>query len=98
MTDLRRRYLDDMTLHGLAPTTQKVYVHAVEKLAQHYGRSPALLSEQELRVYSDNYIFQETTITSFLMAGMMASYPIWLEPWRIGCQRRNRTRMFGGCG
>ena len=51
MTDLRRRYLDDMTLHGLAPTTQKVYVHAVKQLAEHYGRSPALLSEQELRDY-----------------------------------------------
>ncbi len=51
MTDLRRRYMDDMTLHGLAPTTQKVYVHAVEKLAQHYGRSPHQLSEQELRDY-----------------------------------------------
>jgi site-specific recombinase XerD len=51
MTDLRRRFLEDMTLHGLAATTQKNYVHAVEKLAQHYGRSPATLSEQELRDY-----------------------------------------------
>jgi integrase/recombinase XerD len=51
MTDLRRRYMDDMTLYGLAPTTQKVYVHAVKQLAEHYGRSPAMLSEQELRDY-----------------------------------------------
>jgi len=51
MTDLRRRFMDDMTLHGMAPTTQKVYVHAVKQLAVHYGRSPDQLSEQELRDY-----------------------------------------------
>ena len=51
MTDLRRRFMDDMTLHGMAPTTQKVYVHAVKQLAAHYGRSPDQLSEQELRDY-----------------------------------------------
>jgi len=51
MTDLRRRFMDDMTLPGMAPTPQKVYVHAVKQLAVHYGRSPDQLSEQELRDY-----------------------------------------------
>ncbi len=51
MTELRRRFMDDMTLHGMAPTTQKVYVYAVKQLAAHYGRSPDQLSEQELRDY-----------------------------------------------
>ena len=51
MTELRRRFLDDMTLHGLAPTTQNVYLNAVEQLAAHYHRSPDQLSEQELRDY-----------------------------------------------
>jgi len=51
MTELRCRFMDDMTLHGMAPTTQKVYVHAVKQLAAHYGRSPDQLSEQELRDY-----------------------------------------------
>jgi site-specific recombinase XerD len=41
----------DMKLHGLAPTTQKVYLAAVERLAKHYRRSPDQLSEQDLRDY-----------------------------------------------
>jgi site-specific recombinase XerD len=41
----------DMKLHGLAPGTQKVYLGAVERLALHYQRSPAQLSEQDLRDY-----------------------------------------------
>ena len=51
MTELRRRFLDDMTLHGLAPTTHKVYLNAVQQLATHYHRSPDELSEQDLRDY-----------------------------------------------
>jgi site-specific recombinase XerD len=50
-TELRRRFIDDMTLHGLAPATQKVYAQAVEQLAAYYQRSPDRLSEQELRDY-----------------------------------------------
>lgn len=51
MTELRRRFVDDMTLHGLAPTTRKVYLQAVQQLAAHYHRSPDQLSEQDLRDY-----------------------------------------------
>ena len=40
-----------MTLHGLAPTTQHVYVNTVKQLAAYYRRSPAEVSEQELRDY-----------------------------------------------
>ncbi len=51
MTELRQRMITDMKLHGLAPSTQKVYAKAVERLARHYGRSPEQLSEQQLRDY-----------------------------------------------
>jgi integrase/recombinase XerD len=51
MTELRRRMIADMKLHGLAPGTQKVYVNAVSRLAGHFQRSPDQLSEQELRDY-----------------------------------------------
>jgi integrase len=63
MTELRRRFLDDMTLHGLAPTTQTVYVYAVRQLAKHYRRSPDQLSEQELRDYF-TYLIQKKQIAS----------------------------------
>jgi site-specific recombinase XerD len=51
MTELRQRMIADMKLHGLAPTTQGVYVHAVRRLAGHFHRSPDQLSEQDLRDY-----------------------------------------------
>ena len=49
MTELKRRMLEDLQLAGLAPKTQKSYVYAVQRLARHYNRSPALLTEEEVR-------------------------------------------------
>ena len=51
MTPLRQRMLEDMQLRGLAPRTQQSYLGAVQQLALHYGKSPDLLTEQELRQY-----------------------------------------------
>ena len=51
MTELRRRMIEDMKLHGLAPATQKVYLKVVERLAAHFRRSPGQLSEQDMRDY-----------------------------------------------
>jgi site-specific recombinase XerD len=41
----------DMQLRGLAKTTQNAYVRAVRQLAEHYGKSPAQISEEEVRQY-----------------------------------------------
>jgi len=51
MTELQRRMIQDMELRSLKENTQKAYVDAVKDLARHYGRSPDLLSEEELRRY-----------------------------------------------
>ncbi len=51
MTPLRQRMLEDMQLRGLSPKTQACYLFAVQQFAQHYGKSPALISEEELRHY-----------------------------------------------
>lgn len=51
MTPLRQRMLEDMQLRGLAARTQQSYLAAVQQLAIHYGRSPDLLTEEELRQY-----------------------------------------------
>src|SRR5205823_6288452 len=51
MTILRTRFVQDMQLHGFAPQSQTVYVHAVRSLAKHFGRSPELISEEDLRQY-----------------------------------------------
>jgi integrase/recombinase XerD len=51
MSQLRRRMIEDMQLHGLSAKTQQCYVDAVKHLARHHGRSPDRLSEQEIRAF-----------------------------------------------
>jgi len=43
--------VEDMQLRGFAEKTQQCYVDAVKKLAKYYGRSPAHLTEEELRQF-----------------------------------------------
>jgi integrase/recombinase XerD len=50
-TPLRHKLIEDMQLHGLSRRTQEVYVVAVRQLADHYGKSPDQISEEELRQY-----------------------------------------------
>jgi site-specific recombinase XerD len=51
MTDLKKRMLEDMQLKDLSESTQKSYLHSVSQLARHYGKSPDLISDEELRRY-----------------------------------------------
>ena len=51
MTPLRQRMTEDMQLRGLAARTQEAYVGAVKQLAEHYHKSPDLVSAEELRQY-----------------------------------------------
>lgn len=49
MTELRRRMIEDMQLHGLSNGTRDAYVRAVRILAEHYRRSPDRLTEDQIR-------------------------------------------------
>src|SRR5256712_246408 len=51
MTELRQRMLECLQLRGLSARTQESYVRAVRQLAQHYHKSPDLITEEELRQY-----------------------------------------------
>ena len=51
MTALRKRFLEDLRLHGFAPSTQGVYVPAVKQLARHYHRPPDQ-STEDLRPWT----------------------------------------------
>jgi integrase/recombinase XerD len=51
MTPLRQRMIEDMQLRGLAARTQEAYVGAVKQLAEHYHKSPDLITPEELRQY-----------------------------------------------
>ena len=51
MTPLRKRMMADMQLKGLATRTQESYARAVQGIAKYYNKSPAEMSEGELRGY-----------------------------------------------
>jgi predicted transcriptional regulator len=43
--------IEDLQLQGFAAKTQDGYVRAVKQLAEHYHKSPDLITEEELRQY-----------------------------------------------
>jgi integrase/recombinase XerD len=51
MTELRKRMIECLQLRGLSERTQEMYVRAVRQLAEHYRKSPDLITEEELRQY-----------------------------------------------
>jgi integrase/recombinase XerD len=51
MTPLRKRMTEDLQLKGYSAKTQEAYLKAVHKLARHYAKNPAAISEEELRAY-----------------------------------------------
>jgi hypothetical protein len=51
MTELRKRMIERLQLRGMSERTQECYVRAVRKLAQHYHKSPDLITAEELRQY-----------------------------------------------
>jgi integrase/recombinase XerD len=51
VSPLRQRMLEDMDLRGFSVRTQVSYVRSVAALARYFGRSPAALSDEEIRRY-----------------------------------------------
>jgi integrase/recombinase XerD len=51
MTELRKRMIECLQLRGLSARTQEMYVRAVRQLAEHYHKSPDVITEEELRQY-----------------------------------------------
>jgi site-specific recombinase XerD len=51
MTELRRRMIQDLQLRGYSERTVQAYIHPVAQLALHFGTSPDLLSQEQVRDY-----------------------------------------------
>ena len=70
MTELRQRMINDLTLNGKSKSTIKSYVDAVSQLARFYNRSPASLSEEQIREFFIHQItvrkLARSTITQYL--------------------------------
>lgn len=66
MSDLRKRFSEDLKLAGYSKRTQESYIYSVAKLAQYWNKSPELISNEELRKYllyhKDKYAPNTTTM------------------------------------
>ena len=51
ISPLRQRMIDDMILRKLSSKTQAHYIHAVKRLAEFLGHSPAKASAEDLRLF-----------------------------------------------
>jgi integrase/recombinase XerD len=51
MTTLREKMKQEMTLVGLSPSTQKIYLKAVTQLHDYYQQSPAKISSTQIKDY-----------------------------------------------
>ena len=51
MTPLRQRVSEDMQLRNLALNTQRAYLEQISRFARHFGKSPELLGQDEIRAY-----------------------------------------------
>jgi integrase/recombinase XerD len=51
MTPLRQAFTRELVIRGTSPRTQECYLSAVTRLACHYRRSPADLSDEQLKDY-----------------------------------------------
>lgn len=85
MTALRQRFIEDMQLRGLAPTTQRSYVHYVAEFAAFYGTSPERLDLEAVRQY-ELYLLQERKLSAESLNGFVSAvqflYLVTLEmPW-----------------
>lgn len=49
--DLRQRFIEDLQLQGMSARTQEAYSRAVRQLSEHFQKSPAEITEEELRRY-----------------------------------------------
>jgi len=51
ITSVKKRMSDAMKLHGYSARTREVYVWALQKLAEHFGKGPSELDEDHVRKY-----------------------------------------------
>ena len=88
MTPLRQRFIEDMQLRGLAPTTQRAYVYYVAEFAKFYQQSPEHLDLEAVREYQLHLINERKlsppSVNSAIAAIQML-YTITLDmPWGPG--------------
>src|SRR5271168_3445536 len=95
MTPLRKRFIEDMQLRGLAPTTQRSYIHYVAEFARYYNASPEKLDLEAIRQY-EMYVLNEKKLSpqsvNTFISSVQFLYTVTLDmPWGKECFPRVRT-------
>lgn len=85
MTPLRQRFIEDMQLRGLAPTTQRSYTHYVADFAKYFKTSPEHLDLEAVRQYQLHLLHEKKlsphSINTFISA-VQFLYQVTLDmPW-----------------
>ena len=85
MTPLRQRFIEDMQLHGLAPTTQRSYIHYIAEFARFYNASPEQLGLEDIRQY-ELYLLHERklspeTVNTFVSSARFLYLHTLDMPW-----------------
>jgi len=68
MTPLRQRFIDDLRLRNYARRTIDSYVGQVASFARHFGRSPELLSADDVRAYQLHLLDRRVSWSTFNQA------------------------------
>ena len=95
MTPLRQRFIEDMLLRGLAPTTQRSYIHYVSEFARYFNMSPEKLDLEAIRQYQLHLLHERKlspqSINTFTSA-VQFFYLVTVEvPWGKQSFPRMRT-------
>ena len=95
MTPLRKRFTEDMQLRGLAPTTQRSYLHYVAEFAKYFNLSPDRLDLEAVRQYEIHLLEERrmspASVNTFVSA-IQFLYLVTLEmPWEKHCFPRVRV-------
>lgn len=67
MTELKKRMLEDLQSHGYSNRTQELYLCAVCQLAEHYKKSPDLITEDEGRDYLLQWVTRKPYLNNLLL-------------------------------
>jgi site-specific recombinase XerD len=95
MTPLRQRFIEDMQLRNLAPTTQRSYLHYIVEFAKFYNCSPEKLDLEAVRQYQ-LYLLHEKklspeSINTFLSSVQFLYLQTLDMPWDKSCFPRMRV-------
>jgi len=85
MTPLRQRMTEDLQLRGYSKSTQTLYVTAVRKLCEHFGKSPGKITEDNLRdyfIYGKNVKKWSRSTSTVALCGIKFFYENTIKrPW-----------------